>query len=674
MIDFWLTAMVVVYLGAAMLGLILHRQPALALTLAHLGTAFGALAGLGLAVDGLAGVARRIDLGALTPFARLTLRLDPLASFFLLLITGLMLAAAIYALGYVRPQATRSPLTLAVGLPLFGLTMSLVPLADNVFLFLLLWETMSLVSYFLVIEDQNQPAVQRAGFTYLVMTHAGTVLIIIAMLIMAGPTGQLDFRALQAGAAQLPPVVRDLVFLLTLFGFATKAGLVPMHVWLPRAHPVAPSHISALMSGVMIKTGFYGLLRVGWELLGPGPVWWGGLVIVIGVASALLGVLYAFVESDLKGLLAFSTIENAGLIAIGLGVAFYGRSLEAATLATVGLAAGLLHMLNHALFKGLLFLAAGAILHATGTRNLERLGGLLRRMPITGALLIIGGLALAALPPLNGFLSEWLLLQALLSLGLQMPGWPALLAGLAATGLALTGALALATSVKLIGIGCLGVPRGPLVERAHEAGPAMLAPMVGLAAICLLLGLLPAPAMIAIGAVTSALAGTAERGPAALPVHLLTLSAGLPGSAQIAPPVVAGLLVLVALLPWPLLRLFFGAAPRRIDEVWVCGEPLSPRMQYTSASFAKPIRLIFQAIIQPVRTVAVTYQGTGQLFLKTMTYRGETRPLVERYLYYTTHRTVLAVARATRVIQNGSIRLYLTYILVALVILLLFGR
>ncbi|MCC6627249.1 MAG: hydrogenase 4 subunit B [Chloroflexi bacterium] len=663
-----LTAMTTLYLAAAALGLAGARAP-LGLRLAHVGTAAAALAGVALAVTGLVGGGGTLDLGWLNPFARLALRLDGLAAFFLLLISAVALAAAIYALGYARATGPGQAATLGGALPLFCLAMSLVPLADDAFVFLLLWETMSLASYALVVSQHDEPAARGAGFLYLTMTHFGTGFILIAFLLLAAPAGSFGFEALRVVAPDQAPWLRDLVFLAALIGFGAKAGLAPLHVWLPRAHPIAPSHVSALMSGVMVKTGIYGLLRVGWEILGPGPAWWGLALLALGAASAVLGVLYAYVEGDFKRLLAFSTIENVGLIALGLGVAFTSRGLGLAAVAALGLAAALLHALNHALFKSLLFFGAGAVHHATHTRDLEKLGGLIRRMPATAALLVAGFLALAALPPLNGFISEWVLLQSLLSLGLAAPGWMAVVAAVAVAALALTGALALATSVKVIGIGFLGVPRSTAPSHAHEAPAAMLGPMAALAGLCVLLGVVPAVAMGAVGAAGATLgAGGASLALAAWP------ALGVSTVATINPLAIALGLALLAPLPWLALRVVAGPVGRRVSEPWVCGITLRPRMQYTSAAFAKPIRLIFRAIIQPVRTVEATYLTTGDYFLHTMHTHGETRPLIERYLYATVHRGVLALARATRVIQNGSTRIYLTYVFVTLVVLLLVAR
>jgi hydrogenase-4 component B len=291
-------------------------------------------------------------------------------------------------------------------------------------------------------------------------------------------------------------------------------------------------------------------------------------------------------------------------------------------------------------------------------------------MPVTAGLMLLGFLALAALPPLNGFVSEWLLLQALLSLGLMAPGWLTVLAGLAAAGLALTGALTVATGVKAIGIGFLGLPRSPSVNQAHEASALMLAPMMVLAVLCLVIGLLPGLASGLVGPVGH------QFGLAPAPVggELWRLALDDNNGGRLSPLLLALGLVVLAPLPWLLLRGLMGPVPRRIEAAWVCGEALSPRMQYTAASFSKPIRLIFKAIIQPVRTVAVAYQGSGRFFLERMVYHGETRPLAERYLYATVQRAVLALARATRGVQNGSTRLYLTYIFVTLVLLLLLAR
>ena len=349
-------------------------------------------------------------------------------------------------------------------LNLFLLTMSLVPCAGNVLTFLLMWEGMSLTSYFLVMTETDEPDTVLAGGWYLAMTHGGLALVLAAFLLLAAGASTTAFGDLRAAAAALSPATRNAVFCLALLGFGSKAGIIPLHVWLPRAHPAAPSHVSALMSGVMIKLGVYGLLRVGLDLLGGGPAWWGALLIGLGALSAVLGVLYALMENDLKRLLAYSSVENIGLIFIGVGAGFLFLSLGAASAAVLALSAGLYHALNHAAFKGLLFLGAGSVLHATHTRDMNRLGGLIRRLPWTALCFLTGSLAIAGLPPLNGFVSEWLLFQSLLpGIGSSAP-LVAPLMTLAVGILALTGGLAAAGFVKAFGITFLAIPRSDAAE------------------------------------------------------------------------------------------------------------------------------------------------------------------------------------------------------------------
>ena len=331
--------------------------------------------------------------------------------------------AALYGVGYSAAYEGRYSLRwLGAMLNLFLLATSLVPLADNVVTFLLTWEAMSVASYFLVLTERDEPETVSAANWYLGMTQVGLAFLLASFLRLGAEAPALDFADLRGAAAALPDAARGIVFALALVGFGSKAGLIPLHVWLPRAHPAAPSHVSALLSGVMIKLGIYGVLRVGLDLLGGGPAWWGVALIVLGAGSAVLGVLYALMEDDIKRLLAYSSVENMGIITLGVGAAFLFQSLAMPRAAALALAAALYHALNHAAFKGLLFLGAGSVLHATGTRNMNRHGGLIHRMPWTGPCFLLGAVAIAGLPPLNGFFSEWLLFQALLpGIGVASP-------------------------------------------------------------------------------------------------------------------------------------------------------------------------------------------------------------------------------------------------------------
>ena len=347
--------------------------------------------------------------------------------------------------------------------------MTLVVIADNGFFFLIVWELMSLLSYFLVVTEHEKADVRYAGFFYLIMTHVGTAFIILTFLIFFQGGGSFSFETFRHPEQPLPEGMRTLVFLMALIGFGTKAGIVPLHVWLPYAHPAAPSHISALMSGVMIKTAIYALIRVYFDFLGGQfPWWWGFVVLVIGAVSALLGVMYALMEHDLKSLLAFHSVENIGIILLGIGAGMIFQTYGLKELAALGLLAGLYHTINHAMFKALLFLGAGSLLYATHTRNMEEYGGLLRRMPWTGVFFLIGAVSISALPPTNGFVSEWLVFQSLF-LSFQLPTvFLKLMLPIAAAMLALTGVLALACFAKAFGISFLALPRSTHARHAEE--------------------------------------------------------------------------------------------------------------------------------------------------------------------------------------------------------------
>src|SRR5262244_719038 len=422
----------------------------------------------------------------------LLFRIDRLGALFLGLVGFLAVPCGLYGAAYSEGYEGRASLRLLGALlNLFLLTMSLVPCAGNVLTFLFMWEGMSLTSYFLVLTETDEPETVLAGGWYLAMTHAGLVLALAAFLLMATGSASTTFGDLRAAAPALSPSARNAVFLLALFGFGSKAGIMPLHVWLPRAHPAAPSHVSALMSGVMIKLGVYGLLRVGLDLLGGGPAWWGALLIGLGALSAVIGVLYALMEHDLKRLLAYHSVENIGIIFLGVGAGLMFQSYGLASLALVGLVAGLYHTLNHACFKGLLFLGSGAVLHATHTRNMEELGGLIKGMPRTALFFLIGAAAISGLPPLNGFVSEWLVFQALLG-GPHLPRPElGLIMAVAVGMLALTSGLAAACFVKAFGITFLAIPRSREAEHAMEAPLSMRAGMLILAFACVALGLTP---------------------------------------------------------------------------------------------------------------------------------------------------------------------------------------
>jgi hydrogenase-4 component B len=628
----------------------------------------GAVAGLGAAGLGLAGVLGyqwSVQIVWLVPLSGLELRMDPLAGFFLLLIGATSVPVSIYALDHARGEVKG-----LVAYLVFLLAMGVVPLAGNAPTFLLAWELMALASYALVLHDHGEPGVERAAWVYALMTHAGLASLLAGMLLMTASTGSLRFADWQAAGPGLDGATRSLAWLLLTIGFASKAGVVPLHVWLPIAHPAAPSHVSALMSGVMIKLGIYGLLRAGLEWLGPGPAWWGVVLLLAGTVSAVKGVLYALVERDLKRLLAFSSIENVGivLIGVGAGMVFHASGLD--FLAVFALAAALYHAANHAAFKALLFLGAGAVVHAIGTRDMEAMGGLVKRMPWTAGAFLAGSVAIAALPPLNGFVSEWLTLQALLQT-VQIPRLElSLVFALAIAGLALTSGLAVACFVRAFGITFLALPRSDAAAGAHEAGGAMRAAMVLLAVACAALGLGPTVVLPVLGGAAASLVG--------LPTPVLVewpLTLTVAGDfASLSVPVIALALALGLLLPLLALRGLGAPRGRRRTTTWGCGRLLqTARMEYNATSFASPYKRIFDFVYRPRKRLEVEYHPESRFFVRQMAYENLPRGLAEEWLYAPVSRALQHATARVRAIQSGNSNLYLIYVLAALLILLVFA-
>jgi len=655
--------------GAA--GALLAPGGAAARRWAATGAAAGGGAGLVLALTVIAsGAPFLLDApGLLSVADGLVIRLDAMGAFFLALVGLVAIPCGVYGAGYSAAYEGRYSLRfLGAMLNAFLLSMSLVPCAGNVLTFLLMWEGMSLTSYFLVMTETDEPDTVLAGGWYLAMTHGGLALVLSAFLLLAAGASTTAFGDLRAAAALLSPATRDAVFCLALLGFGSKAGIIPLHVWLPRAHPAAPSHVSALMSGVMIKLGVYGVLRVGLDLLGGGPAWWGALLIGLGALSAVLGVLYALMENDLKRLLAYSSVENVGLIFIGVGAGFLFLSLGAVPAAVLALSAGLYHALNHAAFKGLLFLGAGSVLHATHTRDMNRLGGLIRRLPWTAFCFLTGSLAIAGLPPLNGFVSEWLLFQSLLP-GIGSPApLVAPLMTLAVGILALTGGLAAAGFVKAFGITFLAMPRSDEAGAAHEAPRSMRVGMGILAVACAGLGLAAVPILAALGGVLAGHAG--------LPVAAVRPGGGLllstPGGfARMSPTLVAlGLIAAIAGV-WLGVRLLGAGRRLRVGETWGCGRGIqTARMEYTSTAFAEPLRRVFAELYRPTQDLSIDFHPESRYFVQSIEYRSEVVPWFERYLYAPVIARVNAWAVRARAVQSGSAHAYLTYLVIALLGLL----
>jgi hydrogenase-4 component B len=578
------------------------------------------------------------------------LGVDGLSGFFLATLALIGAPALVYSRAYLAGVA-HSRTLIALG-GLFLIALAGVVMARDPSSFLACWELMTLAPATAILVRRSDATVRRAVYVYLAVTHLGGAGVWICVLALAhyGALGNPGALAAQGAGVQA------LIIAAAIVGFGTKAGLMPLHSWLPRAHPVAPSQISALMSAVMIKIALYGLIRVLFEWAAPAPLWAGLVVLGLGLLSALGGVLYALVQRDLKSLLAFSSIENVGIVALGLGASILFASQGDTTWAAIAFAAALLHILNHAVFKALLFLAAGAFERAVGSLDLDHLGGLLRRMPWTGGAFLIGSLAIAGVPPLNGFASEWLTLQALVhvalgpSLGLGLAG------ALAAAGLAATAALAVFCFVKAVGLVLLGAPRRTEAERAVEATPGMRAAPVFLAGCCVALGAVP-------GLLIPSLMALAPRsqGLAAEP------SLSIPGTGSLPSPwLLLGLLALTA-LAWRLR----GARRSAPVPAWACGQQVERRLDWSSAGFTKPLRLVLEAVMRPRREI-VAVREHGQL--QSVRYQGGIPHLFDTLLYGPVQRGALRSALIVRRLQSGSVRAYAGYLLALLLTLLVLVR
>ncbi len=655
-------AAVVLALASALVSCFTGRAPVLlrwlAFPLVGLSGVAAVTAGLG-ALRSAASATLTLPLGL--PWLPWHLRLDPLAGFFLCIIGLLSVAVAVYGPAYTRGlEQGRDPLPALGGFTgLFLAGMLLVVLADDAFLFMVAWEVMSLASYFLVAFHHEHGANRRAAFLYLLMAHIGALAILLAYGVLATQGGSFEFTALRG--ADLSFGWASVAFALAFAGFGMKAGLVPLHAWLPEAHPVAPSHISALMSGVMLKVAVYGFVRFVFDLLGQFHWQWAVPVLLAGGVSALLGVLYALMQQDLKRLLAYSSVENMGIVFIGLGLALLFLAEGHPGLGALGLVAALLHCLNHAVFKGLLFLGAGAVLHSSHERNLEHMGGLLRRMPWTGAFFLVGCLSISALPPFNGFASEWLTFQAALQAWQLDSGVLRALVPVVAAVLALTGALAAACFVKVYGVAFLGQARSRHVRRARQVPAGMRAGQGMLALLCLVLGVLPGGVVALLGRVPGQLLGEElARAGAHGPLWLTPVA---PEIASYSAPVVVVLLAAVlAAGVWLAGR---GAVRRvRRGDPWDCGfAPPSPRMQYTSAAFAQPIRRVFGLLFRIDERVEELPDGSAR-------YRLSVTDRAWGWLYLPVAQAVEAAARRVVRLQSGNVRVYLGWTLATLLVLL----
>jgi formate hydrogenlyase subunit 3/multisubunit Na+/H+ antiporter MnhD subunit len=647
-----------------------HQAGGAAALSGGLTTLLGAV-GLALGLSVIFGGPRHLRIDWLLPLVGVRFDLDPLGGVFIAATGAVSIAVGIYAVGYAkREQWARFPL---VTLPLFVAGMLLVPAAGSVTTFLLCWELMAVTSLVLVLSEHHRDAVRSAGIFYAVMTQLGFVAILLALVVLSAAGGGDAFGTIAAHADGLTSGTRTAVFLLTLVGFGSKAGLLPLHAWLPRAHPEAPSPVSALMSAAMVNMGIYGIIRIDLQLLGPGPQWWGLTLMIFGAVSAVFGVLQASVATDLKQLLAYSTTENMGLITLGLGAAAILSSSGAPTVAAIAVTAALLHLLSHAAFKTLGFLAAGSVLAATGLRDLDKLGGLARRMPGTTVMFGIAALGASGLPLGAGFASEWLLLQSLIHSPNDNNTLLALAMPLSVGAVALTTGLGIAAMVKAFGVGFLARPRSAAAEAAREAPASMLTGMSLAAAACVVFAVAPAllgPALEQVLAVLPAVGGDAA-GPQ------LGTFLRLPGVAgSIAPGLLAAALLIAVLLTLGLARWGMRHRPAAaVAPLWACGaDALGPRMQYTATSFAEPLQRVFDDVLRPDTDVEVTHFAESQYLVEKVTYRTQLADPVEQRLYAPVVRAVTTWAHWVRGAHTGSVHLYLAYGSLGLLIVLLVAR
>jgi len=634
----------------------------------------GTLGGLALAVFGLQAVwlpPQQWTLPLGLPDLPFHLRLDGLAGFFLLLLGGVSAGITVYATGYFREETAERITLIALLYHLFLASMALVILADDAYLFMVAWETMALSSYFLVTTDHQIPATRSAGFLYLLVAHLGAIAILLCFGVMHGGSGDYTFAALRE--AHLSPAWATVAFLLAFFGFGAKAGMIPLHAWLPEAHPAAPSPVSALMSGIMLKTAIYGMVRVLYDLLG-GIRWeWGVLVLVVGAGTTLFGVLYALMQHDLKRLLAYHSIENIGIILLGLGMSMVFLGFGQPAAATLGLIAALYHTLNHAVFKGLLFLGAGSILHSSGLRNLNDMGGLARKMPVTAFYFLIGALAISALPPLNGFVSEWLTFQTALQAPLLQHGVVRSLLPLFAATLALAGALTAMCFVKVYGVAFLGQAREPRhavggahAGPIHDCGAAERIGMAWLAAGCFVLGLFPASFLLMLNRISTTLIGSGLPD-SALVSNWLWLVPTRASQASYSPLIFLAVILAVTLLTFVLVRRFYHGRVR-LAPPWDCGFPAqTSRMQDTADAFGQPIRHVFGPLYRMHRVLPGPDDAKPRFVL-------EIEDRHWYWIYLPVARTANFISAKIGLMQRGRISVYLLYSFCTLIALLIFVR
>lgn len=580
-----------------------------------------------------------VSIPLLTP----VITVNPFSAFFILLISLSGIITSIYSIGYMKSELSGLPIHVVGFLyNLFLLSMIFVVSVNDALLFLIFWESMTLISFGLIITNASSDESKSAGFIYLLMTHVGSAFLLILFLIMANYSGSFSFDSFHDIYKRIPDDLNLLLFVFALIGFGTKAGLIPLHIWLPKAHPAAPSHVSALMSGVMIKTAVYGILRITFDFLNPNSYWWGVGLLLIAIISALTGIIYALQENDIKRLLAFSSIENMGIIFIPISTAIIFYSLKSYELAGISVVVSLLHTLNHSIFKGLLFMSAGSVISVTHTRNLIKLGGLIKKMPRTALFSLIGVLSVCALPPFNGFISEWLIFQNLLSLFNTSSNIIKIVAVISASLLGLTGAICAATFLKAFSGIFLALPRTHQAEHAHEVSPSMTFSLFISALLCLIIGLLPLFIISSLcNAVSTLMKLNVKSSTMFFDEYTLHISNIIPG--YYSPIVLVALLIIFSIFALIIPRLLRSKATTRKDETWSCGITPKAEFEYTPSGFTQPLEVIFSGLHVPEN-------------------------FYYRKIYLPIYNTIYKFSHKVKPIQSGVVQIYLMYIFIALVI------
>jgi hydrogenase-4 component B len=623
--------------------------------------------GLAAALRSAIGGSPSLVLSAPLPFGHFALQMDGLSTLMVGMIGLLAFAVCFYSISYLGQYSNRNLGVLGFCTNLFIALMLLVVTIDNAFYFLIFWEMMTLASYFLVTFESEKKEAIRSGYLYMLIAHAGGALIMMSFFVFFLTTGSFDFVAFRQ--AELTPALRSLVFLLAFIGFGAKAGMVPLHVWTPSAYSAAPSHASALMSSVMKKTAIYGILRVCVDFLGTPFLWWGVLVISLGALSTVLGVFYALTEQDLKRILAYSSIENVGIILMGIGTGMIGLATHQSTVTLLGFLAALYHALNHSFFKGLLFLGAGAVDYRLHSRNLNEMGGLGRSMPWTGLGFLIGALAVSAIPPLNGFVSEWFTYQAFFAASSEQDFIVRASMPLCAALLALAGTLALMVAIKMYGGAFVGPVRSEKARQAREVPASMLSGMAFLAIGCVFLGLgAPFVTPYLARVVTSTLGGSLQ--PVASGIWVYPSDSV---QAVLSTPLIAILLLGLLIVPVILVALYRGhqSGERVVKDPWACGYGYTSQMAMTANNFNQPITVTFTSIYKLRAAIVERLKVIGSWSKQILATISRAEPFVENIIKGPTTRTVDYISQRVQVLQMGDIRMYCLYIVITLVILLI---